>query len=226
MAFTFFFRDSQTLELLVEAAVPALRGQAFIHVWDAGCACGAEPFTLAILLREQMSSFLFRNVRIHATDIDETFAAQVASGVFAEQEVKRIPGRLLERYFQPAGRPGHFQVVEEIRERVRFERHDLLSLEPIRHELSMIVCKNVLLHFEEREREEVLRMFGEALRPGGLLALEHTQKMPGPLADLFEQVAPHAQVFRKLRTAHRHAPHVGQAAPAPRRHGAHARAGP
>jgi chemotaxis methyl-accepting protein methylase len=60
MAFTFFFRNAQTLELAIDRALPDLCGRAFIHVWDAGCANGAEPYTLAILLRERMSDFVFR----------------------------------------------------------------------------------------------------------------------------------------------------------------------
>jgi chemotaxis protein methyltransferase CheR len=48
MAFTFFFRDEQTLELAIQDALPSLIGRGFIHVWDAGCAHGPEPYTLAI----------------------------------------------------------------------------------------------------------------------------------------------------------------------------------
>jgi chemotaxis protein methyltransferase CheR len=102
MAFTFFFRDSQTLELAIDDALPSLRGRAFIYVWDAGCAHGPEPYTLAILLTEQMSDYIFRNVHIHATDIDSSFAAQVTSGVFPEQEVKRVPPEIFQKYFRPA----------------------------------------------------------------------------------------------------------------------------
>jgi hypothetical protein len=55
VAFTFFFRDAQTLELLIEQSLPTLCGQAFIRIWDAGCAHGPEPYTLAMLLRERLN---------------------------------------------------------------------------------------------------------------------------------------------------------------------------
>jgi chemotaxis protein methyltransferase CheR len=221
MAFTFFFRDAQTLELAVEEALPSLRGRAFIHVWDAGCAHGPEPYTLAILLRERMSDYTFRNVHIHATDIDSSFAAQVTSGVFAEQEVQRVPPEILQKYFRHAGKKGDsphlceapsgpfrqmgtvpffpfVEVVAELRAKVAFSQHDLLSLSPVREGLSLIVCKNVLLHFEESQRIEVLRVFHQALQPGGILVMEHTQKLPETLARFFQQVAPHAQVYRRV----------------------------
>jgi chemotaxis protein methyltransferase CheR len=235
MAFTYFFRDSQPLELAIDEAIPSLRGRAFIHVWDAGCAHGPEPYTLAILLRERMSDYVFRNVHIHATDVDASFAAQVASGVFPDHEVKRVPPDIFRKYFRPAGKKGgsphlceaghtpeagrgpfrqmgtvpflpasssgFVEVVPELRAKVAFSRHDLLSLRPVREGLSLIVCKNVLLHFEEPQRINVLRMFHHALQPGGTLVMEHTQKMPETLAAFFQQVAPYAQVYRKMEPA-------------------------
>lgn len=201
MAFTFFFRDAQTLALAIDEALPSLRGRAFIHVWDAGCAHGPESYTLAILLRERMSDYIFRNVHIHATDIESSFAAQVTSGVFPEQEVKRVPPEILKKYFRPAASPGFVQVVPELRAKVAFSQRDMLSLNPVRDGLSLIVCKNVLLHFDEPRRLDVIRMFYESLQPGGLLVMEHTQKLPAVLAPFFQQVAPHAQVYRKLAPA-------------------------
>jgi chemotaxis protein methyltransferase CheR len=201
MAFTFFFRDSQTLELLIEHALPTLCGQAFIRIWDAGCAHGPEAYTLAMMLRQRMSDFVFRNVRIHATDVESQFGPHIAAGIYAEQEVKRIPHPIRYRYFQMADEPGYVQVVPEIREKVTFVEHDLLCLTPPREDFSLIVCKNVLLHFDEARRNQVFRMFHRALRPGGLLATEHTQKMPETLSSLFEPIAGYAQVFRRLDAA-------------------------
>jgi chemotaxis protein methyltransferase CheR len=198
MAFTFFFRDSQTLEMLIDQALPTLCGQAFIRIWDAGCAHGPEPYTVAMLLRERMSDHVFRNVRIHATDVETQFGPHIAAGIYADQEVKRIPDPLRSRYFQAADQPGHVQVVDEIRAKVSFAEHDLLSLKPPREDFSLIICKNVLLHFDEAQRRHVLRMFHRSMRPGGLLAMEHTQKMPESLSSLFGPIAGYAQVFRRL----------------------------
>jgi chemotaxis protein methyltransferase CheR len=199
MAFTFFFRDVQTLELLVEQALPNLCGQAFIRIWDAGCAHGPEPYTLAMLLRERMSDYVFRNVQIHATDIESQFGPIVSAGIYPDHEVERIPNDMRSRYFQAADQPGHMQVVPELRAKVSFAEHNLLSLKPPREDFSIIVCKNVLLHCNETQRRQVLSMFHRALRPGGLLATEHTQKMPTSLSSLFEPINGYAQVYRAVR---------------------------
>jgi chemotaxis protein methyltransferase CheR len=80
---------------------------------------------------------------------------------------------------------------------VTASHHNLLSFKPIRDGFSLVICKNVLLHFQYHERIEVYRMFHRAMEPGALLATEHTQKLPPEVSDLFEQVVPNAQLFLK-----------------------------
>ena len=198
MAFTYFFRDAEPLELAIEQMLPVVQSLNQIDIWDAGCAHGPEPFTLAILLREKMPEYLFHKVRIHATDVDCGFAAQVTECIFPESELRRLPAGILEKYFQPLGTSGKYKVIEEIRSIISFSHHDLLALEPFGKNLSLIVCKNVLLHFNEQQRIDVLRMFHDALRVEGTLVMEHTQKIPVSLIDLFRSLVCHAQVYGKL----------------------------
>ena len=181
MAFTFFFRDAETLELAIEQMLPVVQGQTRIDIWDAGCAHGPEPYTLAILLREKLPEILFRKVQIHATDFDGAFADQVTEGSFPESELRRLPSGILDKYFRPIGDSIRYRLIEEIRSRISFSHHDLLSLEPFGRNFSLIVCKNVLLHFNEEQRLKVLRMFHGALRADGVLVMEHTQKIPAAL---------------------------------------------
>ncbi|TGC11416.1 CheR family methyltransferase [Methanolobus halotolerans] len=198
MAFTYFFRDMQTLEMIRDHIIPELRTRRYIHIWDAGCAMGPEPYSLAIVLRENMG-MIFRNVKIHATDIDNSnlFGDIISKGIYPREQVQRIPKDIIDKYFSPAVEPGHFVISDEIRNSVSFTRHNLLDLQPIRKGLNLIMCKNVLLHFQEKERIDVIRMFHDALE-GGYLAMEQTQKMPAELNDYFEPVVSNAQLYRKL----------------------------
>lgn len=170
------------------------------RVWDAGVAMGQEPYTLSILFAERMGHFAFNNLRIDATDIESTgqFAQTIEAGLYPQEEVSRLPKGILEKYFEPAGGPGHFRVIDKIRQRVAFRWHDLLSFREIGDDYSLILCKNVLLHFQPLERIEVLRMFHRALAPGGFLATEQTQEMPKELGSCFERVTAGGQLFRKV----------------------------
>ncbi len=199
MAFTYFFRDMDILGAIGSDVVPKLRGRRYINIWDAGCAIGAEPYSLAIVLRENMGRFAFRNVTIHATDIDVggKFANVINEGVYPRARVERMPDDALERYFVPMNGGTRFRVTREMRKAVRYQQHDLLSLSPIRTGLTLILCKNVLLHFTPQQRIDVIRMFHRALAPDGLLAVEQTQKLPGEVSGLFEHVRSDRQLFRR-----------------------------
>ena len=200
MAFTYFFRDLQTLNTAVRYLAPFSAGSSKVRIWDAGCAMGQEPYSLAILLAEAMGHFAFRNLKIYATDIDGSnlFREIIESGTYPAEELERIPPELFAKYFAPAQKAGHFQIVDQVRSRMEFQRKDLLQLEPPASEISLVLCKNVLLHFQAQERVEVIRMFHKALVPGGFFATEQTQKMPPEMELFFEQVAPDCQMFRKI----------------------------
>ena len=200
MAFTFFFRDMQILELIMEHTVPEMMGRSEVRVWDAGCAMGQEVYSLTILFAEHMGHFAFKNLQVRATDIEEAsgFGDTVRSGIYPFEELKRVPAPFFEKYFTPVEGGKSYQVAEAVKNRITYERHDLLSLKPVGRNFSLILCKNVLLHFQPAERVSVIRMFHESLAPGGYFATEQTQKMPAEVEHLFTKVAPHGQIFKKV----------------------------
>lgn len=200
MAFTYFFRDLQTLELICEHSLPYLRTFKYIDIWDAGCAMGPEPYTLALLIRERMSNMYFRNVRISATDLDGSniFGKIITDGLYPWEQLERIPKDIFEKYFRYDEVSGNYQIVEEIRRAVTFTKHDLTSLQPIGSAFGIILCKNVLLHLNETQRINIYKMFHAALMPGGYIATEQTQKIPPEVAHLFEPVVSNAQFYRKI----------------------------
>lgn len=199
MAFTYFFRDLQTLDAVRTHALPRLKTKQYIDIWDAGCASGQEPYSLSMLLNEGMGYMFFRNVRILATDIDgsDQFGRMIAEGVYSREQVQRIPRDILDKFFQPDKREGYFFLREEIVKSVTFLKHDLLSLVPPKKGFGLILCKNVLLHFNEVQRMNVIEMFHDALADGGFFAMEQTQKLPLEANHLFEPIVSNAQLFIK-----------------------------
>jgi chemotaxis protein methyltransferase CheR len=203
LAFTFFYRDQQILERVLEHLLPTLAGRSHPRIWDAGAAMGQEAYTLAIMLGERMGHFGFDNIRIDATDVEDSgqFGRLIAAAEYPGEELSRLPEGILGKFFEPNGETGHFRVVDRIRRRVVYQRHDLLSFQEIGNGYSLVLCKNVLLHFQPPERIEVLKMFHRALLPGGFFATEHTQEMPPEVAPLFDRVTLGAQLFRKVEGA-------------------------
>jgi chemotaxis protein methyltransferase CheR len=198
VALTYFFRDLGSLELAISHVMPQIAGRSRIRIWDAGCAMGQEPFTLAMLLAEALGPMMFRNVEIVASDYDPAVIQVLDDAVYADEELQRVPEQYFARYLDESGNEGTHRVAEAIRKAVRSVRHNLLSFTPVCDRLSLIVCKNVLLHFNQAERIKVFTMFHDALEPQGLLVTEHTQKLPPEVSHLFSQVTPQCQLFRRI----------------------------
>ncbi len=201
MAFTYFFRDMQTLEMIRDYAIPTLRTKRHIKVWDAGCAMGPEPYSLAIILRENMGNMMFRNVKIFATDIDGSnlFQKIIESGEYPRDQLDRIPKEIFYKYFSKVdGGADIYKISDEMIKSIKFHKHDLLSFKPVSHDFELIMCKNVLLHFQYEERIKVIKMFYDNLIDGGYFVSEQTQKMPEELEGHFVQVVPNAQIFQKV----------------------------
>jgi len=200
MAFTYFFRDKQTLDFIIEKLVPYVSGKSKIKIWDAGCASGQEPYTFAILLAEKLGRFTFKNVEIHATDHDSSnlFGNIISKGIYPYQELQRIPVDLFEKYFVKCDDgTENYQIIDELRSKIKFKREDLLTYVPTSTDFSLVICKNVLLHQKYEERLKIFEMFHNALSDKGLLVMEQTQKMPVELADKFENLTTSAQAYRK-----------------------------
>jgi chemotaxis protein methyltransferase CheR len=205
MAYTSFFRDSDALDLIVEHVIPAVSTLRAIKVWDAGCSTGEEAYSLAILFLEHLGPFARRNLRILATDKEESefpqFGSSIAAGRYHRRDVMWVPEPFRTKYFHPLSDPDVFEIDSEVKECVHYVRHDLLSLQGIEDQLCLVVCKNVLMHLPWPSPIHVLEMFHRQLRADGFLALDRFQAMPQEAAHLFERVSTEGPLFRKVEAA-------------------------
>nr|WP_319537776.1 CheR family methyltransferase [uncultured Methanospirillum sp.] len=202
MGFTFFYRDEQSIRQAIDLILPTIQNRTYITIWSAGCSLGQEAYTFAIMLRERMGPFQYRNVKIFATDLDEydKYGTIINSGRYPAQDITRIPQDIQKNYFIKVPEdPDYVQVIEEIRNAVVFCKHDLLSLKPIKNRFHLIICKNVLLHFTEEQRLKVWQMFFESLEDEGYLLHEQTQKIPEEFNEKFKQPISNVQIYRKRK---------------------------
>jgi len=200
MAFTFFFRDRHTLEQLADELIKNKQEGDSIKVWDAGCAMGPEPYTFAMILREKIGKYWYKSVQISASDIDENnhFHKIIVDAIYQKSELERMPADIFEKYFSKYDDNNNYLIVDEIKKSLKFTKHDLLTLKPLEKACDVIICKNVLLHFTQQQRIDVIKMYHSVLKRGGLLTTEQTQPLPAEVTHLFEKVVPNANVFRKV----------------------------
>jgi chemotaxis methyl-accepting protein methylase len=106
-----------------------------------------------------------------------------------------VPEDIRRRCFQAQGTG--YRVASEVRRRVGFSVHDLFSPSPFSM-LDLVVCRNVLIHFDQRARDGVLEGFHAALGDSGLLILGKSEAVAGAALDWYELVDPRNKVYRKI----------------------------
>lgn len=201
MGFSYFFRDVAVMDLIVKHVLPEVKSNKYITIWSAGCSEGQEPYTLAIKIRENVKNFTFRRMRIIATDIDNTtgkFGEMVTTGVYPKKMVERVDPNIVSCYFKKLNGGIQYELIPEIKNVVEFHKHDLLTYQPIKNGIDIILCKNVLMHFNKEQRVKVIDMFYNALNKQGYLAMERTQKLPEEVRSKFERVTNNGQIFRRI----------------------------
>jgi len=188
---TEFFRNPGRWAGLREEILPKLRElkPGSLLFWSAGCATGEEAYSLAILALEARLQ-----VSVLASDIDDGALKKAQEGIYREEQVKNIQPESLKKYFFRRD-DGLLQVAPILKERVRFQRMNLLS-DPFPRQPQLILCRNVLIYFSQESKETLIRKFHECLPVGGCLMVGNTEQIFGYRQYGFESAGPF--IYRKM----------------------------
>ena len=184
---TYFFRQTAQFDALRRVVMPALverRGAARrLRIWSAGCATGAEAYSVALLLLGELAGRVAGwDVGILATDINRRFLARAREARFDRWAFREGPDDIQERYFQRDGK--QWVLLPEYRNRVVFDYHNLVS-DPFPRPpgggagFDLILCRNVMIYFgAELVRATVDRLY-ESLATDGWLLVGHAEPNAG-----------------------------------------------
>jgi two-component system CheB/CheR fusion protein len=201
---TSFFRDPEAWDLLRKKVVPALLAERSpgdpLRIWSTGCSTGQEPYSLAMLLADELGidSYL-KQVKIYATDVDDEALGQARQASYGENELAGVPAEQRAAHFEQRG--DRFVFHPDLRRTVIFGRNDLVQDAPISR-VDLLLCRNTLMYFNAETQQRVLNRFHFALVPRGVLFLGRAEMLLGR-SRLFEPVDLKQRVFRRL--AHRSA---------------------
>jgi chemotaxis methyl-accepting protein methylase len=199
---TRFFRDTSTFQALEETILPVLfqahTRDRRLSIWSAGCSAGEEPYSLAILLREMLGANLPKwRIKILATDVDAKALSQARTGVYEEFSFRELAPRYREWVQVYFTGTSEYQLSNEVRSMVTFERHNLLHDAPPT-DLDLILCRNVLIYFGRELQERLYQAFHQALRKGGFLVLGKTEVLPMSWSRHFPVVNVREHIYRRV----------------------------
>lgn len=176
---TSMFRDPGFYRALRLEVVPHLRQHRFLRIWHAGCSTGEEVFSLAIVLREEG---LEKHCRVYATDINGGVVAKARQGVFAIGSLREYS----RNYIAAGGRQafsnyykaqyGHALFDRTLIKNVVFSQHNLVC-DGLFNEFDMILCRNVIIYFNQQLANRVHHLLHESLVPAGYLCLGNREQL-------------------------------------------------
>lgn len=198
---THFFRESAHFDYLSKNVLPRIvaragKGTGRIRIWSAGCSSGDEPYSLAILLQENIPGLAHWDAKILATDLSTRMLTAACKGVYGEERLREMQALLVSRYFdcvEPHA-PRRFQLKQNVKSLVTFARLNLMESWPMRGPFDAIFCRNVMIYFDKPTQARLIQRFWDILGHGGVLFVGHSESLAG-VDHRFSYVQP--TVYRK-----------------------------
>ena len=177
-----FYRESHHFEFLRKTIFPSIptrlnQGDR-VRFWSAGCSSGEEPYTLAIELLKAIPEAASSDLLILASDIDPKILERAKTGTYSPSAVDTIAPEDRRKFLTASSDDDEmFSVGDELRNLVRFRELNLHATWPMRHPFDVIMCRNVVIYFDEHRQRELWPRFREMLVPGGRLILGHSERI-------------------------------------------------
>ena len=197
---TEMFRDPLFYKSLREHVIPILKTYPFIKIWHAGCASGEEAYSMAILLQEEG---LYERTTIYATDFNQSALDRAKDGIFSNKLIKEYTANYqlsggqesFSKYYT-----SHYDNVimnQSLKKNIVWANHNLVT-DSVFAEVHLLLCRNVLIYFDQNLQNKVQTLFYSSLINGGILALGCKESIQ--FTDFFEQyieLDPKQRIFKK-----------------------------
>lgn len=165
---TYFFRESDTLDLICDKWIPRLLQQRSgpVRILSAGCSSGEEAYSLAIKLHEKYLGGMAQRIEIYGCDIDPAILAKARNACYSSYSFRGVDPSIQQRYFTRSG--NLYRLHDEIREKVSFYRTNIIK-EQLLPEVDIILLRNVSIYFDTPTRRELHSNLLKMLQPQGAL---------------------------------------------------------
>ena len=171
-----FIRNPEKFKILeTKYLIQTLKRNPNPLIWSAGCSTGEEPYSLALLLKKHGAG---PSTKIMGWDFDSNALNRAREGIYEASSLTNVPPDLLNKYFTKL--PGDkYQVTNDLKSMIRFEKHNLLEDKfPVR--VDIILCRNVVIYFNETAKKQLFIRFGSVLEQEGILMIGASERIPNP----------------------------------------------
>ena len=174
--YTYFLRESKQFEFLRETAFPDLERTQPTRTWNilcAGCSTGEECYSVSMLVEDYARTHRIPQVRITGVDVSKAALSEARTAVYPESRVEKVPPFWLSSYFERDGKA--YAVADPLRRRVAFKSGNLSDPAVLTRKYDLILCRNVIIYFNDQTRQQVLDTLHGHLAPSSYLVLGHAE---------------------------------------------------
>ncbi len=152
-----------------------------LRIWSAGCSTGEEPYSIAAVLKREISDIARRDVRVLATDIDTDVLAKAARGVYAANAADEVPAayRSFFEVRKNDERAAHVFIDHDVLKLITLRQLNLLRPWPFKGLFDAIFCRNVMIYFDDATKAALVDRFTQQIKPGGWLYIGHSESLIG-----------------------------------------------
>ncbi|MEZ4873328.1 MAG: LbtU family siderophore porin [Bdellovibrionales bacterium] len=136
----------------------------------AACSTGEEPYSFALVLEKYRKNNPHFEYEVIANDIDSVSVNHAQRAIYPVKDLKSIPERYRDSVLVGSGKTESLMTLDpEIRKRVKFQSHDLrkILIAPGK-KFDFVVCRNVLIYFDEEQIKHVIKFFKIHLEEDGV----------------------------------------------------------
>ncbi len=187
---SFFFRDTKPFDLFRDHILPHLlttrATKKSFRIWCAAASTGQEPYSLAIILKENAAKLAGWRVEIVGTDLSRDVLDRAKAGMYSQFEVQRgLPIQFLVKYFDK--KEDQWQIKPDLRAMIQYKEYNLLNdLKPL-GSFDVVFCRNVLIYFDQATKGKILESASKLMPEDGLLFLGGAETVLG-ISDKFKPV--------------------------------------
>lgn len=201
---TSFFRDAKPFEIFKTVVLPYFKTDSSrpkrIRIWCAAASSGQEPYSLAMLIREEMPKYPGWSFEILATDISHDILNQAKQGLYTQFEVQRgLPIQYLMKYFTQ--QEDKWQLNKEIRDMIKFDYFNLLDSMAILGQFDIIFCRNVLIYFDQPTKKSVMDRMANQINKDGFFFLGGAETVLG-ITESFVSIKDQRGLYAKPDSIH------------------------
>lgn len=178
---TFFMREADHFNYFRNKVLPYLWGTVKdrdLRIWSAACSSGEEPYTLAMILNDFIGKEeLWWDTKVLATDISDRVLEKAIKGEYSNEEIAALPLHWKTNYFKKVDGENSV-LIDKIRNQVIYRRFNLMDeIFPFKKKFHVIFCRNVMIYFDNKTKDELINKFYEYTEQGGYLFIGHSESL-------------------------------------------------